>query len=261
MSRRVEADRYGGAIERLVHDARAIPDLPERVGRMAGRGPVDRDRLVKVLERALDHFPPFPDEVAGFDLPEAIAYAETNLGHVRARARRNAQNPLIRERDAVLAEARAATPSWRWAERRPGRWLAEIEVGRLRFTSRFVGGGARDSWSQAWTGDADTNGLLDHLGDLQRRGTRIRTGLFGALDRFVKETIAEFMAEVRPAELRVEGLDGKRNAHNLATYGAHAPEGYVVEAVREPGSSRATADGVTGIRIVRPPEPAAVPGP
>ena len=211
-----------------------------------------RTALVDVVARALAEFPPDPDELAGFDRAGLLAYAETNLGLGARRDAAEAANPLVRERDRVLAEARHAPARWSWLSRGPDRHRAEIALGRLRFAVDFWRRGTE--WNQAWTGGDDlTTGLLNHLDRIARRGERVRTGLFPAIDRCLGAILRDFMDGVEPQLLRVDGLDARRNAYNRATYGGHAPEGYAVEPILAHGDARATRDGVVGIRLVRPP--------
>jgi hypothetical protein len=246
------------AVERAIEALGAFPEglpLLSRASRLAAGRSLDgegRARLAAAVAEALRSYPPYADLGGG----ELLRYAETNLERDRIQARRDARNPHVRSMDRILAEARAAEASWEWSQRGPAAQVATIAQGALRFCVVFRRG-TRGSWSQAWGGDdAATRGFLDHLDGRALLGLRVRTGLFPALDAAIGEITRSFLVERSPEELRVDGIDARRNAHNLATYGRHAPEGYVLEPVMGRGSGRATAEGVSGVRFVRVPDPA-----
>ena len=202
---------------------------------------------------ALAEYPPEEAEWARLGAAGMLAYAATNLRYRETQERNARECPHIRVLPDVLAEARASGVSWRWHDRGPARHDAILEAGRLVFLVSFFRRGA--TWHQGWSGLGQTATLIDHLEREARLGRPVRTGLFPALDAAIGQTIRDFIEAVGPDDLRVDGVDARRNAHNLRTYAAHAPEGYALEPIRDPGTLRATADDVTGVRFVRLPEP------
>jgi hypothetical protein len=254
-------------IEDLLNAAPARPPLPRRLAATLSPRATEgwdadtREALVDAIEAALREFPPHPEDRGGLDLRGLVRYAETNLASASRHEAALAANPLVRDRDAVLAQARASCPTWSWTDR-DGPWrAATIRLGRLSFRVSFIPTGEPGVWHQAWGPVGATDGLVDHLDALARRGERVRTGIFPAIDACIGAITRDFIVRTAPSEVVVKGRDALRNTHNLATYGRHAPDGYALEPVRFHPPDQAEPGNVIGVRFVRAPSSTPSPAP